>query len=123
MVCASKKTALAAIFLCIAATSYGQSVQTEIDHLLAFVAQSDCLFIRNDKQYETKAALKHIQRKYRHFRDDIKTAEDFIRLSASESTMTGKAYQVACPNSAPLTSKVWLQQELESFRESKSIVN
>ena len=36
-------------------------------------------------------AAEHINKKYRHFRDDIDTPEKFIELCATGSLMTGKA--------------------------------
>jgi len=36
----------------------------EINHLLAYVKQTDCQFQRNGKSYNGKEAVKHIKNKY-----------------------------------------------------------
>ena len=68
------------------------NLATTIKYLLSFVENSECTYIRNDKAYTAKEAVSHMKRKYAHFRDDIKTPEDFIRLSASKSLISGKPY-------------------------------
>ncbi len=48
--------------------------------------------------------------------DHLNTAEDFIRLAASESSMSHKPYQVRC-GSEQLPSAVWFGEELQRFRQ------
>jgi undecaprenyl-diphosphatase len=47
----------------------------------------------------------------------VHSAEDFIRLAGTESSMSGKAYSVACPGKPEIPSKDWLQEELRRIRE------
>ena len=61
-----------------------------------------------------------MQRKYAHFKDDIKTPEDFIRLTATKSLMTGKLYYVKLKNGEKITSEVWLLQALEDYRQNQN---
>lgn len=65
-----------------------------IVYLLAFVAKSDCTFIRNDQSYTDTQASRHMQDKRRYFKDQIVTPEDFIRLAATKSLQTGQPYMV-----------------------------
>src|SRR6266496_954769 len=65
-----------------------------VTYLLDFVAKSDCTFIRNGKSYPPKEASEHMKGKYEHFKKEIKTPEDFIRLAASKSLVSGQAYRV-----------------------------
>ncbi len=51
-----------------------------IQYLLDFVKTSECIFIRNDKEHNAVEAAAHMQRKYEHFKDKIKTPEGFIKL-------------------------------------------
>ncbi len=88
----------------------------EVSHLIEFVKTSDCIVNRNGDDHKGKDAAKHIIKKYKHYRDDIKTSEDFIRLSATKSTMSGKMYKVRCPGKSELTTKDWLLGELKVFR-------
>ena len=90
-----------------------------IDYLLTFVANSDCTFIRNGKPHTAKEAVGHMQRKYDHFRDEIKTPEDFIRLSASKSLISGKAYMVKTKTGQVLKSETWLLEALKAYRQAQ----
>ena len=91
---------------------------TEIDHLLHFVKHTQCQYERNGTRHNGVDAVAHIKKKYDYFKDDIKNTEDFIELSATKSTMSGKAYQVHCPNKKAITSKQWLLDELATFRKT-----
>jgi hypothetical protein len=97
----------------------GEKLAATINYLLAFVETSDCTFIRNDKAYTTKEAAGHMQRKYDHFKDEIKTPEDFIRLSASKSLISGKPYMVKTKAGQLLKSEIWLLKALESYRQNQ----
>jgi hypothetical protein len=90
-----------------------------IEYLLAFVKNSECRFFRNDKEHTAGEAAAHMQRKYEHFKDKIKTAEDFIRLTATKSLMTGKLYYVILKGGKKITSEAWLLQALEAYRKKQ----
>jgi len=91
-----------------------------IQYLLDFVKTSDCIFIRNNKEHTAAEAAVHMQRKYEHFKDKIKTPEDFIRLTATKSLMTGKLYYVRLKDGKKLTSEAWLLQALEDYRQKQN---
>jgi len=88
----------------------------EVEHLLEFVKTSDCVINRNATEYTGPEGVAHIQRKYEYYREDIETTEDFIRLSATKSTMSGKYYTVKCPGKVMINTQRWLLTELEFFR-------
>ena len=88
-----------------------------IQYLLNFVKVSECRFFRNDKEHTAGEAASHMQRKYEHFKDKIKTPEDFIRLTATKSLMTGKLYYVKLKDGEKITSEAWLRQALEDYRQ------
>ncbi|MFT5591792.1 MAG: hypothetical protein ACI8SR_000147 [Oceanicoccus sp.] len=92
----------------------------EINHLLSFVESTQCKYERNGTLHSGVDAVAHIKKKYDYFKDDIKTTEDFIELSATKSTMSGKVYNVHCPNEKAITAKQWLLNELASFRQTQS---
>ena len=94
----------------------GTSLDTEIGHLLGFVQNSTCKIIRNGTAYTGRRAVSHIQRKYDYFRNDIDTTEQFIELSASQSTISGKDYTVSCGDAAPIHTRTWLLEELQKYR-------
>lgn len=92
--------------------------QQEVAHLLDFIAQSECSFIRNDKVYDADQARDHINRKYEHVKKRISSAEQFITYAASKSSMTGKKYQVICGETTMLSNE-WLAEELRNYRGSR----
>jgi hypothetical protein len=87
-----------------------------INHLLTYVEESNCVFIRNGKEYNSKDAAKHIKRKYDSLMFDIKTPEEFIELAASKSTLNGQPYFVRCVDHSPEPSADWLRKELSNYR-------
>ncbi len=96
------------------------SQKPEVKHLLQFVETTDCIFERNGKKYDGEKASKHIKRKYKYFRDEITTTEEFIEYCATKSTVSGKSYLVYCDDTGPIESSVWLLQELAEYREQRS---
>ena len=60
-----------------------------------------------------------MRRKYDHFKDEIKTQEEFIRLAASESIMSGKPYMVRTKDGKLMKSATWLLEALEDYRTGK----
>ena len=64
----------------------------EIAFLLSYIAGSDCIFIRNGDEHQAKDASEHLEMKYNHAKDRIKSAEDFIDKIATKSSFSGKPY-------------------------------
>src|SRR5438132_37425 len=58
---------------CAHAASSDDSLLRTIAHLLRYVEESNCVFIRNGKDYNSKEAAKHIKTKYDSFMLDITT--------------------------------------------------
>jgi len=90
----------------------------EIDHLFVVLAGSGCQFYRNGDWYPPAAARAHLQTKYDYLvkRDLVKTAEDFIRLAATQSSLSHKPYQVRC-GTEQQSSADWFGSELQRFRQ------
>ena len=91
--------------------------QQEIDHLLNFVANSDCKYDRNGTVHDGPQARNHMNRKYQYYRKKVKTAEDFIEYSATRSTISGKEYKIRCPGTGVTSSSDWLLDELRRYRQ------
>lgn len=66
-----------------------------IAYLIGEVAASPLTFIRNGERHSGKEAADHIRKKYDYFKPRIESVEDFIRLCASKSLISGKPYLVA----------------------------
>ncbi len=90
----------------------------EIEHLLNFVESSDCQFVRNGKSYPAANGRPHLTKKYNAVRSRIKTADDFIRYIASQSSMSKRPYRVRCSNASETQSGPWLARELKRFRDA-----
>ena len=92
---------------------------TEIEYLLNTLAKSNCQYIRNGKAHTADDAVEHIRKKYAYFEDDIDSTEEFIELSATGSTMTGKPYKVQCPGQVEENSADWLLTQLQNYRSQQ----
>ncbi|WP_016957687.1 DUF5329 family protein [Catenovulum agarivorans] len=92
-------------------------MQAEIDHLLNYVANTNCQYERNGTMHKGEEAVAHIKKKYDYFIDDIESTEDFIKYSATKSKMSGKYYLIHCPEQTPIKSKYWLLAELAKYRK------
>lgn len=114
------RNAVNALILLLFSISTYASTQNEIQHLLSFVAESDCRYERNGDMYTGAEAATHIQRKYEYYKDKIRTSEDFIQLSATQSLVSRKKYKIHCPNHETITSQDWLLNELQKFRSVNS---
>jgi len=88
----------------------------EIKHIIEYIENSKCIFIRNGKEYNTKEALAHIQNKYEYTKRWIKSAEDFIKYAVTKSSMSGRPYTVRCDRRESLSAE-WLSEELKRFRK------
>lgn len=92
--------------------------QAEIAHLLDYVARPGCQFNRNGRWHDGAEARRHLQRKYDYLlkRDLVANAESFIERAATESSLSGKDYQVRCGSGKPVASAAYLREELARFR-------
>ncbi|MHC8366469.1 YfeK family protein [Pseudomonas sp. ZT5P21] len=93
-------------------------VSLEIKGLLDFVEHSACLFVRNGSEFPGPRARVHLEEKlnYLEGRNMVGSAEDFINLAATKSSMSGRAYEVRCPEGVQPAS-IWLKRELQRQRQ------
>ncbi len=94
-------------------------MHNEINHLLNYVKTTQCVYVRNGDKHDGPDAMNHIKRKYDYFEDEIYSAEDFIRLSATKSTMSGKKYHIKCPGKTEVESGRWMLDELAYYRKTE----
>ena len=94
-----------------------EDVDKVIKYLLDYVREADVIFIRNGKEHSPQAAAGHMEKKLEHFRDEIETPEDFIRLTGTKSILSGKPYLVRFPDGEEIKSKEWLEKALEQYRK------
>ncbi len=91
-----------------------------IQYLLNYVGKSNVVFIRNDSEHTAKEAVEHIKKKYNHFKDKIKTPEDFIRLSATKSMFSGNLYKIKTKGGKIIPCRQWLLSALRTYRQNKT---
>ena len=103
-----------------AAAPLGPAAKAEIDGLLSRLEASGCQFNRNGTWYNAADAKAHLLVKLKYFEDRgaVKTAEQFIELAASSSSVTRQAYLVKCESGAAVPSSVWLQSQLQLIRSA-----
>jgi hypothetical protein len=94
-----------------------ENVDETIRYLLDFVSKSDCTFIRNGVPHTGREAADHFISKYEHFKNEIKTPEDFIQMSATKSMITGKPYLVKTTEGTVIPCAVWLSKVLADYRK------
>jgi Family of unknown function (DUF5329) len=105
----------AAILACPTAFAADASMDDEIDFLLASVAESGCIYIRNGKEHSGDAARDHLQMKRERGRKYYDTTEEFIERIASKSSWSGKPYRIRCGDTEE-DAGAWFTRTLESFR-------
>jgi hypothetical protein len=91
-------------------------VEQTIRHLIAYVSGSDLRFVRNATEYTPLEAAAHMKKKYRYFREDIATAEDFIELCATKSLLSGEPYLVIDRQGNESRTSDWLRAELAAWQ-------
>ena len=93
------------------------SENKEIEYLLSYVADSGCIFIRNGTEHQAKDASEHLEMKYNHVKNRIKSAEAFIDKIASKSSFSGRRYESRC-DGVKIPVEDWLKKALASYRAS-----
>lgn len=97
-----------------------ESVEEEIEFLIASVESSGCVFVRNGDAHAADDAADHLRLKYRRGKRYATSAEKFIDRLASESSWTGKPYVMNCPDTGEQSAKAWLSAELQRFRQDRA---
>lgn len=92
--------------------------EREIATLIDGLAQSSCRFSRNGSWYDGARAAAHLRRKYDYLRkrELADTSEQFIERAASRSSVSGRAYRVACPGEAERDAGPWFLERLKALR-------
>ena len=108
--------------LCGNALATDANVRLELQTLLTHLGASSCQFNRNGEWHAAKDAQEHLQKKLAHIemRRDLRTAEEFIDLAATASSMSGQPYWVRCASAAPVHSAVWLRARLTQMRAASA---
>lgn len=92
--------------------------ETEVNYLLQFIADSECVFVRNGSEYDSQQARKHIEKKYDYLKARLDSTEAFIRQAASVSSFSGRPYMVVCKGGRQ-SSESWLMAALQDYRTGR----
>lgn len=97
----------------------GPEARREIAGLIGALEGSSCRFQRNGSWHDAAEARTHLQRKYDYLlkKDKVDTAEQFIERAASQSSLSGKPYRIACPGQPEQTAAVWFGARLKALRQ------
>jgi Family of unknown function (DUF5329) len=88
----------------------------KIEYLIAAIETlPNAQFIRNGTAYDGKSAAGHLRLKLLNAGSRVTTAEDFIRLCASSSSVTGLPYQIRFADGNTVTSEAFLRQRLLEY--------
>ena len=98
----------------VASAAPSAKAQHEIDALIAGLGSSGCEFERNGSWYDSSKAAAHLQQKYDYLlkKKLVPTTAAFIERAGSQSSVSGKAYQVRCPGQTAVNSADWLKAQL-----------
>jgi hypothetical protein len=104
----------------ICASARDAKEQARIDFIIHDVETSQGLkFIRNGSEYDGAAAAKHLRMKLNYAGDRVKTAEDFIKYCATESSLTHQKYTVRTSNGKVRDSAAYFTERLHVFDRGK----
>jgi hypothetical protein len=106
----------------VAARGYARdsSETAKIQYLIASVeALEGAKFIRNGREYDTRSASNHLRLKLKAAGDKVRTAEDFIKFCASQSSMTGEPYLIRLADGTTVKSEVFFRNKLKAFAADK----
>jgi len=115
------KSMLVASFVVLALISGVVNAQEDIekkriDFLLSSVENMrGAKFIRNGTEHDGKEAAAHLRMKLQKAGGKVKTADDFIRLCASKSFLSGKPYTIRSSDGKTVNSDQFFREKLKEY--------
>jgi len=119
----SMKNILITAFVILALFSGAVSAQDnvekkKIEFLISSVENlKGAKFIRNGSEHDGKEAAKHLRMKLQNA-VVVQTAEDFIRLCASKSFITGKPYMIRSSDGKTINSEQYFREKLKEYNST-----
>ena len=84
-----------------------------IEALIDAVARlPDATFVRNGKAHTAKEAASHLRLKWKNAGTRVRSAEDFIQVCASASSLTGRPYRIRFADGREVDTADYLRGEL-----------
>ena len=97
-----------------------ESLEQTINFLFHRIETADATFIRNGEAHTPQEAVAHVRAKYEHFKSQIKTPEDFIRLAATKSLLSGQPYLIRPREGNEMPLSAWLMNELRQHQKDET---
>ena len=92
--------------------------QARIDFLIHGVeTTAKVKFIRNGSDYDGAAAASHLRMKLGYAGERVKTAEDFVKYCASESSFTHQKYKIRAADGTTTDAATYFHAKLREFDE------
>jgi hypothetical protein len=93
------------------------SESRKIGFLIASVENlTGAKFDRNVSEYEGKEAAGHLRMKLRRAAAKVQTADDFIKICASKSYISGKPYLIKFSDGKTMTTEEFLRETLKGYQ-------
>ena len=94
--------------------------QARIDFLIRGVeTAANVKFVRNGTEYDGAAGAKHLRLKLGYAGERVKTAEDFVKYCASESSFTHQKYKIRAADGTIMDAAVYFHAKLREFDEKR----
>jgi hypothetical protein len=92
--------------------------QARIDFLIHGVeTATNVKFVRNGAEYDGVAGAKHLRLKLGSAGERVKTAEDFVKYCASESSFTHQKYKIRSADGTMMDAATYFHAKLREFDE------
>jgi hypothetical protein len=92
--------------------------QARIDFLIRGVeTATNVKFVRNGTEYDGAAGAKHLRLKLGYAGERVKTAEDFVKYCASESSFTHQKYKIRAADGTLTDATTYFHAKLREFDE------
>ena len=109
--------ALAVLVMFAGAVSAQDTIEKKkIEFLISAVENlKGAQFIRNGTEYNGKEAAVHLRVKLQKAGDRVRTADDFIRLCAAKSLLSGKPYMIRSSDGKTIKSEEFFREKLKEY--------
>jgi hypothetical protein len=95
------------------------SEKKKIEFLISSVENlKGAKFIRNGTEHDGKEAAEHLRMKLQNDVGKVKTADDFIRLCASKSYISGKPYLIRSSDGKTIQSEQYFREKLKEYNSN-----
>ena len=101
-----------------AASAQDNIEKKKIEFLISSVENlKGAKFIRNGSEYNGKAAAAHLRMELQNALV-VQTADDFIRLCASQSYISGKPYMIRLSDGKTIKSEEYFREKLKEYNST-----